>query len=211
MQITALSNAISKQSIPWNEWVGNIERKISEGCPNLRNRIRLFEKYDQYASRSIGRAFYIDFNGYNEDPGQFSIIDDPEDPLVGDVSVNDSGLTFEAETIVEYNKNLFFDPIPFEMLKTYETKPQVIMSVGDLPAVCHNVTCGFDYVTPVGEITAFTQAGTKLTFTGTALPTDPEFYQRVMFAYSECTIDAATVTATGFECSLVRAETCGSW
>ena len=131
--------------------------------------------------------------------------------MLGDVSDADSGLTFGHETTVEFNKNLFFDPIPFEMLKTYETKPQVIISVGDLPAVCHNTTCGFDYVEPEGEITAFTHTGTKLTFTGTALPTDPEFYQRVMYAYSECTIDAATVTATGFECELVRAETCGSW
>jgi hypothetical protein len=59
-------------------------------------------------------------------------------------------------THVPYSTNLWYDPIPFEMLKTYETEPQVLVQIGDLPAVCHNLTCDYTYVEAVGEITAFT-------------------------------------------------------
>jgi hypothetical protein len=32
-------------------------------------------------------------------------------------------ITYISEVVREYNKNLLFFPIPFEMLETYETKP----------------------------------------------------------------------------------------
>lgn len=58
------------------------------------------------------------------------------------------------------------------MLKTYETEPQVMVSVGDFPAVCHNLTCNYNYTVPVGEVTAYTYTAlTKtLVLTGTLLP-----------------------------------------
>ena len=58
------------------------------------------------------------------------------------------------------------------MLRTYETEPQLIVTVNNLPAVCHNMTCDFTYVAPVGEVTSFTfdQSTSKLVLTGTELP-----------------------------------------
>ena len=32
----------------------------------------------------------------------------------------------------------------------------MIVTVGDDPAVCHNLTCDFTFIEPVGEITSFT-------------------------------------------------------
>ena len=97
------------------------------------------------------------------------------------------------------------------MLKTYETKPQVIVNVEGLPAVCHNVTCDFTYLADVGEITSFTAVGQKITVTGTNLPTDPAEIQSMSYALSGCTLDPETMTGTKLECELVKEATCGDW
>lgn len=69
-----------------------------------------------YSHHTLGREFYIDFQGYDEDPGQFQIITNEDNPLVGEI-------TYNQETVIPYNKNLLFWPVPFEMLETYEEKP----------------------------------------------------------------------------------------
>lgn len=54
--------------------------------------------------------------GKNEAVGQASIISG-----VGTIL---GGNTTSVSTVkIPYGKNLFYEPIPFEMLKTYETKP----------------------------------------------------------------------------------------
>jgi len=75
-------------------------------------------------------------------------------------------------TVRNYTTNLFYDPIPMEMLKTYETKPQLIVEVGGLPAACHNLSCDFSYIPNVGSVTAFefTESTKKLVIQGTDLP-----------------------------------------
>jgi hypothetical protein len=120
-------------------------------------------------------------------------------------------LKFEQETVREYGKNLLFEPIPFEMLKTYETKPQVIVNVNGLPAVCHNVTCDFTYGPNVGEVTAFTfdAASKKVSITGTDLPTKAEDIQVIMYAMSKCKVDGTKMPGTSLECTLEREPTCG--
>jgi len=59
------------------------------------------------------------------------------------------------------------------MLRTYETEPQLIVTVGGTPAVCHNMTCDVTYIDTEGEITgsSFNSETGTLTITGTNLPT----------------------------------------
>jgi len=76
-------------------------------------------------------------------------------PLMqGDVAFDDLESNFTKK--VNASTGLFYEAIPFEMLRTYETKPQVVVQVGDFPAVCKNLTCHYNYTQPEGEITAFT-------------------------------------------------------
>lgn len=99
------------------------------------------------------------------------------------------------------------------MLKTYETEPQVLVQIGDLPAVCHNLTCDYAYVEPVGEISAFTfnqDAGT-LNIVGSSLPSNSSNITSVTFAHSTCTIDESTRTETNIDCTLDRAPVCGDY
>jgi hypothetical protein len=115
--------------------------------------------------------------------------------------------------IVHGDDNLFYDPVPFEMLRTYDTVPQIVVTVNDLPVVCHNITCGFNYTEPLGEVASFTfdTATNKVTLVGTAMPSNASDIYRVEFAQSTCTIVSGTVTETGLECILDREPTCGSW
>lgn len=110
-----------------------------------------------------------------------------------------------------YGTNLFYEPIPFEMLRTYETEPQLIVSVGNLPAVCHNLTCDFTYILPEGEVTAFTfdESSKKLVLTGTNMPSVIGNISKVEFALSECTVNESTLSATTLECTLSKEPTCG--
>jgi hypothetical protein len=57
-------------------------------------------------------------------------------------------------------------------LRTYEEQPQMIVNVGDQPAVCHNMTCGYTYSGAKGEVTAiqYDKTSKKLIITGTDLP-----------------------------------------
>lgn len=109
----------------------------------------------------------IRFTGINADPGQFEIKSGTTTPLTGD------NVAVAFSTPSPYGTNLFYAPVPFEFLKTYEEKPQVLVSVDGEPAVCHNMTCDFTYVEAAGEVTAatFDPATKKLVITGTALPT----------------------------------------
>jgi len=144
---------------------------------------------NEFSYKENGISFYIRFVGLNEDPAQFEIVTSESDPLKGDL------ITIKSETIVPYNTNLFYEPIPFEFLKTYETKPQLIVEVDGLPAVCHNLTCDFTYTESVGEVTAFTFDTTSklLTVTGTNLPTSIDKIRQINYAMSPCTIQTSTL------------------
>jgi hypothetical protein len=149
----------------------------------------------------------LKFIGLNEDPGQFEMVQSETTPL----TAGDGNITFYSNTTIPYGVNLFFEPIPFEMLRTYETEPQLIVSVGNQPAVCHNLTCDFTYILPVGEVTAFTfdDATLKLVLTGTDMPSLIANISKVEFALAECNVDEATLTATNVECTLDKEPTCG--
>ena len=124
-----------------------------------------------------------------------------------------SNLTFYSNVTVPYSTNLFYEGIPFEFLRTYETKPQVIVTVGDDPAVCHNRTCDFNYIEPVGEVTDFTfdESTKKLVITGVALPSVMGDLVSVEYALSFCSVDESTLTNTTIECTLNKDPTCGDW
>lgn len=189
-----------------NNWLNN---QISNGCDRLYDLTEI-EYGNDFAYAENGRSWILRFIGLNEDPGQFEIVQSETDPLVAG---EDGNITFFANTTVPYGQNLFFEPIPFEMLRTYETEPQLIVTVGDLPAVCHNLTCDFTYVEAVGKVTSFVYDSTssKLTLTGVDMPALITDIAKVEFALSDCAVDELTLSATNLECTLVQEPTCGDF
>jgi hypothetical protein len=93
-----------------------------------------------YGYKENGISFFVDFIGLNYDVKELEVISSEDQPLTG------KNLTFNVTTLRKYSSNLFYGPIPFEMLKTIETKPQLIVEVNGLPAACHNLSCDFSYI-----------------------------------------------------------------
>jgi hypothetical protein len=171
----------------------------------------LVHTYDNpYPSQTLGKSFYIDFSSYDEDPGQFEIVSYAENPLVGKI-------TYNHETVIPYGKNLMFWPVPFEMLETYEEKPQFLVEVDNMPAVCHSMKCDFTHVAAVGEVSSFTydEGLKKLTMTGTNLPNHKDKVQSITFAGSTCTVETShsegILKDTETVCKMDREPTCGTW
>ena len=75
-----------------------------------------FTEAGLYTNKENGISYYVDFEGLNYDVKELEIVPDETQPLTG------TNLTFNITTERNYSSNLFYQPIPFEMLKTYETK-----------------------------------------------------------------------------------------
>ena len=177
-----------------------------EGCAHMYDKLEVTETYAlPYKENGVNLLFR--FTGLHEKPGQFEIVNTDTTPLTGD------NITFLSNVTQPYSTNLFYEPIPFEFLRTYETKPQLIVHVDGEPVVCHNLTCDFVYTAAVGEVTAFTfDASTKkLVLTGTSLPDSVSKIRQITFSQQTCTIDATSLSATHIECTLDQEPTCGDW
>jgi len=85
---------------------------------------------------------------------QFEIINDASMQVV--VEGTNTKPIITGTTIHNFGSNLMYEPIPFEMLQTYTTKPQISMKVGSLPASCPNLDCDYEYVDQVEDISSFT-------------------------------------------------------
>jgi hypothetical protein len=135
------------------------------------------------------------------------IVSDPDDPINAGGAVP----TIESETLHDYGTNIMYEPIPFDLLRTYETSPQVSVDVGGLPAACKNLTCDYAYIESVGEITAFSISSTTLTITGTDLPESISDIVSITYAQSSCTIDESSISSTSIECEIDGDMVCGDW
>ena len=81
-----------------------------------------------------------------------------------------------------------------EMLFTSVTKPQVLMTIDDIEALCANADCDYEYVAPSSDISSFTVSGVDVSITGTSLPTSD---LTVEFGGATC----STVTSDGSSAS----------
>lgn len=68
------------EAISYNQWYINFGLKIMNNCTGLYDRIEVWDNYT-YSYKENGRGNYIHFKGINEDPGQFELVTDWDDPL----------------------------------------------------------------------------------------------------------------------------------
>lgn len=89
---------------------------IQQDCHQVREAVEVLAlKGSVYPANGIGMR--LRFVGLDYDPGQYSIVPGNVTALTG---VN---LQFSGTAVVPYASNIMYEPIPFELLKTYETKP----------------------------------------------------------------------------------------
>jgi hypothetical protein len=199
-----VAEPLATDDIKLAEWYRWIMNQVFKKCPNTYDKLEIWDS-GHFPYRENGLGFYVRFVGSNGNKTQMRILTGKDTPLGG------TNITFNQTKAVEASTNLFYEAIPFEMLRTYETEPQVLVTVGGYPAVCHNLTCHYHYTEPEGEVTAFQYAAAskQLTITGTNLPNATSLIRHVEFGHSLCTIDAATVSATGLTCTLDYEPVCG--
>ena len=107
----------SSQAISFSEGASVIQERIEQGCAKLYDKITVSDAdLTTLPYAENGRNISLSFDGLTVDTGQFYIVSDTETPLTGNV-------TYFQGTSIPYGQNLWYDPIPFEMLKTYETLP----------------------------------------------------------------------------------------
>lgn len=141
-------------------------QKIEYDCPNMWNKVQSVKDTTNFVHHSVGVAAWIRFRGYKGEISQFEFVDGDPTPI------SPSNTTQNNSIYAVKGATLFYEPIPFEQMKTYETKPQVMVTVNNMPAVCKNLTCDYSYVDAVGQIDTFTytSANKTLYVTGTKLP-----------------------------------------
>jgi hypothetical protein len=138
------------QDVNYNAHENTVKYAIMRGCASLNEKIEVWKARNAFDYSQNGVGFYIRYSGKNNDPGQMDIETSNTTALLGE------NVTYTSNTTIPYGNNVFYEPIPWEWLRTYETKPQILVNIDGNPAVCHNMTCGYNYTIPQGEVTAFT-------------------------------------------------------
>jgi len=78
--------------------------------------VEVWDTQDDYYEN--GRAFSIRFRSWKKKMDQLFI------NMEGKVNV-------ASNTTMEFGSSLFYDPVPFEMLKIYATSPQIMVSLNN--------------------------------------------------------------------------------
>lgn len=196
--LAAGGNAVT-EDLALDLYNGNILREIYSVAPEYIGKIEMRTVYSKFPSQFEGKEFYYRING--SPSVDLEIIASTTSPLTGG----------DATTPIEYLSNPslkaasnkpFYEVIPGSMVRSFETKSQIIVKSGGILGACPiSETCDATFVNDVGEITARTInfAKTEITFVGTAIPASEITYVAVSTS-RRCELDPSNpVTATGFK------------
>lgn len=81
------------------------------------DKVEVWWDSNNFPYRENGLAFYVRYIGKNEPVGLAYITSGVDSPLTGD------NLTAYSNVTKPYGENLFYEAIPFEMLRTIEHEP----------------------------------------------------------------------------------------
>jgi len=99
------------------------------------------ESMPTYGSSDEGVHFRVFFQRASQNYDQaFEVASSSSDPLSG------NGVSAQGVEVRPRGPNAFIEALPFEMLRTAHTNPQLIVSVEGLPAVCTAIDCDYTYL-----------------------------------------------------------------
>jgi len=107
---------MATNDIKMNEWIGWVNTAMYDKCPATYDKLDIWNA-GGFPHIENGFAFYIRFVGKNGPQTQMKLVSGKDTPL------NGHNITTEQRKVVNASNDLFYDVIPFEMLRTYETKP----------------------------------------------------------------------------------------
>jgi hypothetical protein len=186
----------------WFSWgEATVQKLITSSIPFLADKIEVL-RTNKYPYVQNGVEYVINFRDVLADVPQCTIqTSTGENPLTGE------NPTYVATTTHDYGTNLYFEPIPLEMMRFPASAPQIEVLVDGIPALCPNFNCEFAYIEAVGEITGQTVTGTSVSITGTNLPTTGF---TVTIADQECDTGSHNAIETEITCSLTEVPVAGN-
>lgn len=121
-------------------------------------------------------------------------------------------ITFTTDVTVPYDASvLFYENIPYDMLRTVHSNPQVLMTVDDLPVACREVDCDYLYIDTTPLVTGIAasngnNAGDSMTISGSNFE---DYVKLIEFADTTCT--PSSVSSTSITCVFDEDLAAGEW
>ena len=112
--------------------------KIEDACPSLTGTFSVSVN-DTVCKYNVDCIHYdLKFDYYTTNLNQFTIIDWEGKPLEG------VGLEYHEFDLKQRGPGIMYEAIPFEMIRTAHTNPQILVTIDDLPAICTGI-CDYTY------------------------------------------------------------------
>lgn len=179
--------------------VATIVQQIELAAPEYKYKIDAWTG-NEFDYAVDGRQIYFRFTGMTTDLGKITM---QTVNLEGPVPISQL-----ATDVVSQGSRIFYDVIPYEMIYTSESLPQIYITVNGLEAACHSLNCGYTYIADSASLSSVNYSGRSVTASGTSLPT-----QDVKICISNicCEEDSYTLTDTSATCTLEDDIVAGSW
>lgn len=162
----------------------------------------------EFKYRENGINFQINYPRITDKLKVIEVYKELNNPIIGGGLADGSDIIYTSKILTEYGPNIFYDALPFENLHTAHTKPQVMVKVDDMPAVCASVQCDFTYTEPTSEVDNMGISNLDLTITGIDLPTGDDLLS-VKVAKTDCLVTASSDTE--ISCTLQDDWVHGDW
>ena len=112
-------------------------------------------------------------------------------------------MKYTAFEVRPFGGVLKYPAIPASYLYTIRDKPQVMVFIDDMPAVCVNGNCDYEYIKSGPIISGMSFLGSQATITGTDLPTD---FISLEIGFVPCIVSDSTTIATSKSASEIVCE-----
>ena len=107
---------LATDDIKLHEYYRWIMNSVFRKCPNTYDKLEIWDS-GKFPYRENGIGLYVRFVGSNGAKTQMRIVSGSVTPLGG------TNITYNQSKTIPASSNLFYEAIPFEMLRTYETEP----------------------------------------------------------------------------------------
>ena len=165
--------------------------------------VTVYRPKGSYADEENGIKIAIFMEGMNRTVPLCQIEPGDNNPYDQDYARTD------AERLRTFGENLWFDPVPLEMLYTPAFSPQVRVTIDGLDAVCPEENCGYTYTESVGSISDVELNGSRMYVRGTSMNEQACAFEastpiKANLAGAECILSHIhDFSSNQFECNLV--------
>lgn len=113
-------NPLTSLDIPRTHHSRWIALQMYRNCSGIYDKLEIWNA-GKYPYIENGISLYIRFIGKNGNNTQMRIVSGLDQPLTG--GPDGQPLEFNQSKVVNASSNIFYEAVPFEMLRTYETQP----------------------------------------------------------------------------------------